>query len=1070
MSAILTIHTGGESAALSPPVASLPQLRRGAAVISNPIRDAARHLRSLGYALTKPLPETKRPAAQGWSKKSADPERFTAADLLGIMGGPLSDGGQPGHATVIIDLDDPVAVTAGDAYLPATGMVEGRASKPRSHRYFLIPCDSIPDWAVSRADQGAKAALATAGHAGPFKKSFHLIESGACVLDFLGTGGQAVCPPSLHPSGEPREWNGGSPGTPAVVPFMDIWTAVCKLACDFKCWAPSGLSWPWEPKPTAPTTPPPRRGKGRVGLMDAAVRYLAKIPDAITNFGGHDTTMWAARCVCWGFDLGEETGFTLLNIHFNPRCKPQWSERELKHKCHDADTLPFDKPRGWLRDREPPRVTVTFGKKRITPTVPTDEATPVADPVEEATPEQPPPEPGTPPPEPPDEEQGGGDDGDDDFDPEGLFRDEEELERLAELSIDNPAEFAAEMARFRRLRVSIRDLNSALKPIIAKIKADRQALKPPEEPSASYFVKDGAIHFAAPGPAGIGTQDVPICNFDARIVAVTTRDDGAELVKLFTVEGKNNTNIPLPATDVPTDKFGSMGWVNAAWGNNAIINAGTTTKDHVRAAIQTLSGHPPERTVYGHTGWRRIGDQWVYLHGGGAIGAAGPVDGVDVHLSSSMAEFTLPPTGDDLKAAVRASLQLIAGRLAPDRITMPLLGAVYRAPLESADFAVHLNGETGSFKSELAALAQQHYGTRMNARKLPMNWSSTANAIEMAAFVAKDGLLVVDDFNPTGAADPNKLHQAADRIFRAAGNATGRARLNYDLAMKEIRPPRGLILSTGEDTPKGHSCRARLFVVEVEKSHINTAVLTQCQQDAHLYAEAMAGYLRWLAPRYGDKFKTTIQAERVAERNRFAGAHARTPGAAGDLMLGITYFARFAFSVGVISAADSAAMIDRGRKALGEQVEEQAAHLTESDPTDRFLRLIPGLLASGRAHVTTTINGRPDPAEHFGWREEDGVWKAKGNRVGWIDHATIYLMPEPIYSEVQRFAAEQREPITMGQRTLWKRMHERGQLTRVDTRNQTIRYAARKTFGGRQVDVLHFDRKVVFSEVAITEE
>src|SRR5262249_54856422 len=35
-----------------------------------------------------------------------------------------------------------------------------------------------------------------------------------------------------------------------------------------------------------------------------------------------------------------------------PRCEPPWSERELRHKCHDADTLPFDKPRGWLL-REP---------------------------------------------------------------------------------------------------------------------------------------------------------------------------------------------------------------------------------------------------------------------------------------------------------------------------------------------------------------------------------------------------------------------------------------------------------------------------------------------------------------------------------------------------------------------------------------------------------------------------------------------------------------------------------------------------------------------------------------------
>src|SRR5262249_41570990 len=51
--------------------------------------------------------------------------------------------------------------------------------------------------------------------------------------------------------------------------------------------------------------------------------------------------------------LGEKVGFAVLWKHFNPRCDPRWSEKELRHKCHDADTLPFRKPRGWLlRDAE----------------------------------------------------------------------------------------------------------------------------------------------------------------------------------------------------------------------------------------------------------------------------------------------------------------------------------------------------------------------------------------------------------------------------------------------------------------------------------------------------------------------------------------------------------------------------------------------------------------------------------------------------------------------------------------------------------------------------------------------
>ena len=64
-----------------------------------------------------------------------------------------------------------------------------------------------------------------------------------------------------------------------------------------------------------------------------------------------------------------------------------------------------------------------------------------------------------------------------------------------------------------------------------------------------------------------------------------------------------------------------MSWVTEEWGTAPVIFAGQGKKDHLRAAIQMLSGAVPRRTVYGHLGWRRIGDRWAFLHSGGAIGA-----------------------------------------------------------------------------------------------------------------------------------------------------------------------------------------------------------------------------------------------------------------------------------------------------------------------------------------------------------------------------------------------------------------------------------------------------------------
>src|SRR5262249_49065994 len=122
-----------------------------------------------------------------------------------------------------------------------------------------------------------------------------------------------------------------------------------------------------------------------------------------------------------------------------------------------------------------------------------------------------------------------------------------------------------------------------------------------------------------------------------------------------------------------------------------------------------LSGDVPRRTVFTHLGWRQVDDRWAYLHTAGAIGADGPVSGVEIDPPAPLAAYTLadPPESGALIDAVRASLRLL--KMGPARIMVPLLSAVYRSVLGSIDFSVHLSGPTGVFKSELAALCQQHH-------------------------------------------------------------------------------------------------------------------------------------------------------------------------------------------------------------------------------------------------------------------------------------------------------------------------------------------------------------------------
>ena len=1012
---------------------------------------AVAELRRFGWAVCKPDPGEKKPTYRGWGTRSLEHADFAADDLVGILGGPLSDGNRTGHALVIVDLDAADAVARADEYLPATGMVEGRAGKPRSHRYYLLPFDTIPESARSRAQQAAPAAEASKGHPGPFKKSLRHSDSNAVVIDFIGTGGQCVCPPSCHPSGERREWDGGEPGDPAVVPFAELWTAVCRLAEACGCKPPSGVGWPWATakKPSTRT----RTGRS-AGVSRRVFAYLAKCPPAVAGEGGHDRTFAVACALVWGFALGAEEAFDLLKAHYNPKCDPAWSDDELRHKLEGAASASgHDKPRGHLRDAKPEEIKLSLkeirnGKRRDADNASEAEPATDTDPTGET-------------------KRGKKDFG------ASLFRDDDELDRLAELKVDDPAAFAAERAELKRRGVSMRDLDKALAPRVEELRAGRRAAAgvPTGVGDGPYFVKGGAVCRLALGRDG--AVEMPLCNFDARIVSQTTRDDGAEQVRCFTVEGCHQSGQSLPPVDVPAEQFTTMNWVTARWGNRPVVYAGQGTKDHVRTAIQVLSGDVPERTVYGHTGWRDVGGKWVYLHAAGAIGADGSAEGVEVDLAGPLVNFTLPvwPAPDAMVPAVRASLGLILNRdrLAPDAVVVPLVAAVYRAALGEVDFALHLFGRTGVFKSELAALAQQHFGPALDARHLPANWMSTANANEGLLFAAKDAVVVVDDFNPTGAVDPQKLHAAADRLFRGLGNNAGRNRMSADLSLRTPRPPRGLVLSTGEDVPRGHSVRARVPVIEVCPGDVDLVRLTECQHDAAngQYATAMSGYLRWLAPRYAE-LRAGLPEERAAARSGFAVAapHARTPGAVADLFIGLRTLVQFAQEVGAITPTEARAVMDRGRAALVALAAAQADHLLAADPVEQFLRLVPAVLASGEAHVATTDGSAPIPEALLGWRREGLDWRAGGERVGWADRDFVYLLPDAVFGAVQKLAAAGRDPITMSSRTLWSRLHERGLLAGLDTRGDRTRFTVRLTVAGERVPVLKFPRTVFFPAAA----
>jgi hypothetical protein len=290
--------------------------------------------------------------------------------------------------------------------------------------------------------------------------------------------------------------------------------------------------------------------------------------------------------------------------------------------------------------------------------------------------------------------------------------------------------------------------------------------------------------------------------------------------------------------------------------------------------------------------------------------------------------------------------------------------------------------------------------------------------------------------------------------------------MRADGTLRPTRPPRGLILSTGEDTPPGSSLRARLLALSTSKGTVNVERLTQCQKDAAagLYTQAMAGFLNWLAPRYEEEREVLKQTVRKFRAKAVSSSmHRRTPEIVANLMAGMRLFLTFAVEVGVLPVGEARELFDRGWQALGEAGGEQAQQQRASDPASRFVQLLSAAIASGQAHVAKTKGNEPDHPEAWGWRMHTvgtgenmrTEWRPQGPCVGHINEAfgELLMLPDPSYGVAKRLGQEGREGINVTPQTLWKRLHEAGYLESVDKKRETL--TIRRKVAGRREKVLH---------------
>jgi hypothetical protein len=499
-----------------------------------------------------------------------------------------------------------------------------------------------------------------------------------------------------------------------------------------------------------------------------------------------------------------------------------------------------------------------------------------------------------------------------------------------------------------------------------------------------YGIEDGRIVRYQTVKEG-QTISQSLCNFVAEIKEEVVLDDGADPQRAFLIEGRLDTKAMLPETRVAVARFPSMNWVGESWGRRAIVNAGNSTKDHLRVAIQKLSPNARDRYIFTHTGWRKIGSRWIYLSGS----TTGNSD-FEVDLGTELMRYRMPTIVGDHVSAMKLSLSLL--KVAPLRIMAPLFAACFRAPLCGAypqDLSIWLEGRTGSLKSSLAALLLNHFG-EFNRVTLPGNWESTANQLERRAFLLKDSLFVIDEYVPTGL-NRREIETKASRILRGQGNLSGRNRLKSDLSERPAFYPRGIIISTGEEHPPGQSLLARTIVIELSRDDIDIDLLTGLQQQAGRFAHAMAGYIDWLTPQM-DNLPALLKETFLGTRAKATtgNEHLRIPEAAAHLWLGVHSALTYAQEIGAVGSKEADKILDDCWVAFIQIGKDQTVLVEEEQPVRRFLSVLYTMVTQGRAIIRDKAEAIPDP--------KPGV-----DFIGWSDPDYLYLLPEATFQAVARF-------------------------------------------------------------------
>ena len=554
----------------------------------------------------------------------------------------------------------------------------------------------------------------------------------------------------------------------------------------------------------------------------------------------------------------------------------------------------------------------------------------------------------------------------------------------------NPVEWAETRQRLKSVcgdRLKVADLDR----LYREARRERERSSAPHGDAAErYTERDGGMVYEKENERGLSR--LTVADWTGRVLEwmMQVDDDGQvdRQMRLQLTHPTYSTTI-----DTPDELFGDPNALARFIAGKAggIFSPRAGMQKHLAPAILKLSADAPRRQTYRFIGWTCIEDHWQFVSPDVSVSAAGIVNNPpEVALESRLRDYGLKQAAwEDGLNAFRATVAVFPKELASVLIAFSLLPVMQRFfPTAAPKPALHLVGTTGSGKSEIAALMTSFYG-EFTRDTPPAQWGDTVNTVEALGYTLADALYWVDDYK-TCYADERTF----TRFLQSYSRGMGRGRLTREAKLRQERPCRGLLLSTGETTIEGEaSILARMLVLEVppwERRDPGGKMLARAEAIRRDLPSFTAAFIQWLAGRADAGTLTDDLAKRfpmnaqgyVAKLQAKLGRQANTGRMVNNWAVLVSVYQFLHEFLTERDADDALPPWQDAIVATVQAVQQERAGRV-------FLDKLTQLVASGRVMFASSMQQPEEP--------RPGV-----TIIGYMDEATVLLLPDIAFQEVAR--------------------------------------------------------------------